>query len=108
MKKIKLKVDPDKLLQSIIDHSFDLEFVEKCKKMLDGTIDRKIEYLYTGAFLRGILDGDFMLAVRYADTKNIVAFAALLAEGNYPMEYHRILKERMKLIGVDRAKFCDN
>jgi hypothetical protein len=107
-KKLSWKIDSDKMLQAIIDHSFDLKEVEKCKKILDGSIDRKREYMYTGAFTRAILDGDFRTAVRFADKENIVAFVALLAEGNYPRHFHKALSERMHLIGMDRPKFMDN
>jgi hypothetical protein len=96
------------MLQAIAEHSTDQPFALQCKKILAGEIDTKELYRNTGAFTRGILDGDFKKAIKYADTLNIVAFIAELATGNYDMELHKLCREREKMIGLDRPKFTEN
>jgi len=101
----KKTVRSEEMIKYIIEHSFDDHSIKFFQRILSGEADRQREYTYTGAFKQAILDGDFKTAIRFADKSNIMAFVALLAEGDYDISLHRLLNARMYMLKMPGATF---
>ncbi|MFL5730008.1 MAG: hypothetical protein ACJ75J_11025 [Cytophagaceae bacterium] len=100
LKKVKVEV----MIRYIIAHSKNEQELQYFQRIQSGEADIKWEYTYRGAYTRGVLDGDFKTAIRYASHDNIKAFIALVSEGNYDISIHKLLNDRMFMLKIPGGK----